>query len=332
VKPASVQEADHGETLIEGLVRAELEPSPGPRSRLGAALRRFKADIRRLVRHPLGLIGLVLIACFALVALVHPILMATVWDRARFDPVVGFDRDQMPHPNPPTWRHLLGTDGFGRDVLSQLLAGARISFGAGMVGAVVAVAISTLVGGAAGYSGGWVDAALMGVADVFMLLPAPIVLLIFGLLLRMRWPLMAVTYGVLTGLGGQAIVVKSQTLALKGKPFVEAARLAGGGSGHVIRRHILPALMPIAVTHAVFTVVGAVLTESLLSFLGRTRHYLSWGTMVWLGQQTFRLFTMKGQWHAIVPPAIAIMLFCSAFYLVGRALDEVFNPRLRREQ
>ena len=70
--------------------------------------------------------------------------------------------------------------------------------------------------------------------------------------------------------------------------------------------------------------------EALAVLRGERDHYLSWGTMIWLGQQTFRWFTLAGQWHAILPPALAIMLFCSAFYLVGRALDEVLNPRLRR--
>ena len=146
----------------------------------------------------------------------------------------------------------------------------------------------------------------------------------------LRGEFVAKADGVLAGLGAQAIVVKSYTLTIKVKPFIEAVRIAGGGSGHIIRRHILPGLMPLTLVHGVFTVVGAVLTESLLSFFGRTRYYLSWGTMIWLGQRTFRWFTLAGQWHAILPPALAIMLFCSAFYLVGRALDEVLNPRLRR--
>ena len=292
---------------------------------------RLRADGRLLLHQPLGLLGLVVIVGFGLMAVAHPLLMATVWNRARFDPIVGFDPTQVPHPKPPTREHLLGTDNFGRDVLSQLLAGARVSFGVGLIAALVAVTISTLLGGAAGYFGGLADVALMGVADVFVLLPAPVVLLIFGLLLRMQWPVVALAYGLLTGLGGQAVVVKSQTLTIKARPFIEAARIAGGGDGHIIRVHILPGLMPLTVVHAVFTVVGAVLTESLLSFFSRTSYYLSWGTMIWLGQETFRWFNLGGQWHVILPPALAIMLFCSAFYLVGRALDEVLNPRLRRQ-
>jgi peptide/nickel transport system permease protein len=280
-------------------------------------------------RNPLGLLGLVIILLFGVMAVIHPILMSTVWNRAVYDPIVGYDLALKPHPTTPSATHLLGTDNFGRDVLSQLIAGARTSFGVSIVAAIVAVTISTLLGAAAAYFGGLTDLVLMGVADVFVLLPAPVVMLILGLLLRLEWPLVAVGYGLLTGLGGQAIVVKAQTLTVKVRPFIEAARIAGGGHAHIIRRHLLPSLVPIAIVHGVFTVVGAVLTESLLSFFGRTSYHLSWGMMIWLGQETFRLFAMEGQWHAIVPPAMAITLYCAAFYLVGRALDDVFNPRLR---
>lgn len=291
--------------------------------------RRVHATWQLFRQKPLGILGLGIIIFFGLMALSHPLLMATIWRRSIFDPIIGFDSTMFPHPTLPSWRHLLGTDNFGRDVLSQLLVSAQTSFTVGIIAALVAVTISTLVGGAAGYFGGVIDAILMGISDVFVLLPAPVVLLIFGLLLRMNWSIVALSYGVVTGLGGQAIVVKSHTLTIKLKPFIEAARAAGGGGGHIIRKHILPGLMSLTIVHAVFTVVGAVLTESLLSFFSRTSYYLSWGTMIWLGQQTFRWFTLAGQWNVIVPPAFAIMLFCSAFYLVGRALDEVFNPRLR---
>jgi len=278
----------------------------------------------------LGLLGLALIGLFAIMAVIHPLLMATVWDRNRYDPVVGYDLEQAPHPALPTRQHLLGTDNFGRDVLSQLIASTQTSFGVGLVAAVIAVLISTLLGATAAYFGGIVDLILMGMADVFVLMPAPLVMLILGLLLRLEWPQVALGYGLLAGLGGQTIVVKSQTLTVKVRPFIEAAQVAGGGRFHIIRKHILPSLIPLAIVHGIFTVVGAVLTESLLSFFGRTSYHLSWGTMIWLGQETFRWFSWEGQWHAILPPALSIMLYCGAFYLVGRALDEVFNPRLRR--
>ena len=104
----------------------------------------------------------------------------------------------------------------------------------------------------------------------------------------------------------------------------------GGSDRHIFRTHLLPGILPLTSVNFFFTVVGAILTESLLSYFNRTQVDLSWGTMIWIGQETFRAFTMEGQWHAILAPAFAFMLLCSAFYLVGRALDDVLNPRLRR--
>jgi peptide/nickel transport system permease protein len=276
-----------------------------------------------------GMVGLALIGFFGVLASIHPLMMSTVWDRRRYDPIVGFDMAFFPHPSLPSFEHPLGTDNYGRDVMSQLLFGARVSFGVGLVAGLVAATLSTFQGGLSGYFGGLIDNAFMGLSDVAVLLPAPVVLLILGLAVRMEWPVMAVLYGVLTGTGAQAIIVKSHTLSLRSKPYVEAAQAAGGGHRHIFFKHMLPGILPLTAVNLFFTVVGAVLTESLLSFFNRTNVDLSWGTMIWLGQETFRRFTFEGQWHAILAPALAIMLFCSAFYLVGRALDEVFNPRLR---
>ncbi len=280
-------------------------------------------------RNPLGVIGLALIVVFALMVIAHPILMGTIWRPTIYDPYLGFDTTILTNPSPPTSRHLLGTDGMGRDVFSQLLFGAQMSFRVGITAAIIAVTLSTIFGGMAGYFGGGVDLILMGLSDVFVLLPALVIMLILGLLVRLDWFLIALIFGVLTGLGSQSIVVKSHTLTISTKPYIEAARTAGGSHWHVLLKHIFPSLMPLALVHAVMTVVGAVLTESLLSFFSRTHEYMTWGSMIWLGQRTFRWFGMGRQWNALVPPAIAIMLFCSAFYLVGRALDDIVNPRLR---
>ncbi len=284
---------------------------------------------RKFRRNPLGVIGLTFIILFALMVFAHPILMETVWRPSLYDPYLGFDNSILLHPSPPSWVHFFGTDGMGRDVFSQLLFGARMSFTVGLTAAIIAVTLSTIFGGMAGYFGGVIDLLLMGISDVFVLLPALVIMLIIGLLLRLDWFLIALIFGVLTGLGSQAIVVKSQTLSIASKPYIEAARTAGGGHLHVLWKHIFPSLMPLALVHAVMTVVGAVLTESLLSFFSRTHDYMTWGSMIMLGQRTFRWFGLGRQWNALIPPAISIMLFCSAFYLVGRALDDIVNPRLR---
>lgn len=294
------------------------------------SVRRWRSIWELFRSHRYGPIGLALIVLFGVLASSHPVMMATVWDRRRYDPIVGFDMQHVPHPSLPSPEHLLGTDNFGRDVLSQLLYGARVSFGVGLLAGVVAAVLATLQGGLAGYYGGLADNLLMGVADVMVLLPAPVVLLITGLVVRMDWPVMALLYGLLTGMGAQAMIIKAHVLTLRAKPYVETARAAGGSKTYIFRRHILPGILPLTAVSLFFNVVGAVLTESLLSYFNRTNVDLSWGSMIWLGQETFRGFTLAGQWHAILAPALALMLFCSAFFLVGRALDEVLNPRLRQ--
>lgn len=299
-----------------------------PRPRV--QFRTLRATWRLLIRHPLGALGLLLIALFAVMAVSHPILMSTVWNRGTYHPLTGFDHDLVPHPTLPSARHLLGTDALGRDVLSQLLYATGPSFGLGLVAGLVAVGMATLVGVTAAYYGGLVDAFLMGLTDAFVLMPPQIVLLVVGLLVDMDWPILALLYGLFAGLGGMAVIMRSQALSIKVKPYIEAARVAGGSSAYIIRTHFLPNLIPLMLLNVMFTAAGAVLTEALLSFFGRTDIRLSWGTMIWFIRETFRLSPTGEQWHAIFPPGLAIMLFCGAFYMVGRALDEVLNPRLRK--
>lgn len=263
-----------------------------------------------------------MVTFFALMTLVHPLLMATIWSPGVYHPIVGFD-DTLSHPSPPSPRHLLGTDPMGRDVLSQLLYGARTSFGIGLLAGVVAAFLATLTGLVSGYQGGWVDAMLMGLSDVFILMPPPVILLIIGLLLDLRWPSLALIYGILAGMGVPALIVRTYVRSIKIRPFVDAARVAGGGWGHIIRYHLLPFVLPLSFLFLAFTATGVVLTEAVLSFFGRTRIRLSWGTMIWLTQITFRWSPRGEPWNALLPPVFAIMLFCSAFYLIGRAVEEI---------
>jgi len=216
-------------------------------------------------------------------------------------------------------------------VFSQLLYGARTSFGLGLTAGVIAASIATAVGVTAAYYGGWLDAILMGVSDTFVLLPPPVVLLIVGLLIAdVQWPQLALLYGLFAGLGSPAIVIKAQAMSIRTRQYIEAARVAGGGSLHVVWRHVLPHVLPLSLLFLMFTASGSVLTEALLSFFGRTQIRLSWGTMIWFGQVTFRWSAAGEQWHVILPPALAITLFCAAFYMVGRAVEEVFHPHHHR--
>jgi peptide/nickel transport system permease protein len=292
-------------------------------------LRRWVGQSRLILDKPMGIIGLVIIAFFALVGLAQPLLMTTVWDQATYDPFIGFDAAVESHPSLPSRTHLLGTDYKGRDVLSQLFFATRTSFVVGVVAALIGSFVATFVGVASAYYEGAVDAVLMTFADAFLLLPPPVVLLTVGLIIDMSGLQVGLIYGILAGMGSLAIMVKSHTLTIKSKQYIQAGQIAGGKTLRIIRVHILPNLLPLLAVNMMFIVTGSVMIEALMSYASGTVTRFSWGSMIWLIQEQFRGGIVGLQWHVIIPPAIAIMLFCGAFYLVGHALDELVNPRLR---
>jgi peptide/nickel transport system permease protein len=285
--------------------------------------------IARLFRNPLALIGLLVILIFILLALLYPILMHTIWNPHIYDPFSGFDPSLEHHPSFPGRVHLLGTDALGRDVLSQFLYAARTSLGVGLLAGLTATIIATTIGVLAAYFGGWVDNLLMMMSDTFMLMPPAIITLIVGLVISMTWWSMGLLFGILAGLGTCAITCKSQALTIRIKPYIDASRIAGGSGMHIILKHIIPGMLSVMMVTMMFVVSQAMMIEALISFYQGTESRLSWGTMIWFIQSTFWLSPHAGQWHAILPPALAITILCGAFYMLGRALDEVVNPQLR---
>lgn len=280
----------------------------------------------------IGLLGVVVIALFGSLALAHPILLDTVWDAAVYDPVTGHDLALSAQPAPPSLRHPLGTDPLGRDVLSQLMYSARAELGLGVTAAAITVAIATLVGATAAYYGGLVDAFLMRLADLVILFPVVTFLVLLSALFEMSLMQLAIALGVLGGFGATAIIIKSQALAIKVKPYVEAAKAAGGGSLHIILSHLLPNLLPLSFLYMMFTVTNAIFAEAVLSFFGLLDVRMSWGIMIHTAQAEGYLLGGTQFWWLLVPAGLAITLLCTSFYLVGRGLDEVVNPRLRRRR
>jgi peptide/nickel transport system permease protein len=291
--------------------------------------RSLRADWALFARQPFGRFGLGLILFYGLLALAHPILMDTVWDPVLYHPVSGFDMAIATHPAPPSARHLLGTDPLGRDVLSQLMFSTRYEFALGLIAAVVTMTIATTVGAAAAYFGGLVDMVLMRIVNLGMMVPTLPLLIVLGALMEVGMLELAVLIGFLSGFSGTAIVVKSQALAIKVRPYIDAARIAGGGHAHIIFKHMLPNLMPIALLYMMFGVNGAIATEAVLSFLGLTTMKMSWGLMI-NTSQFFGYLLRFDTWWLVFPASVAISTLCAAFYLVGRALDGVVDPRLRQ--
>ena len=299
-------------------------------ARLRLMARAFRSGWGIFMESRLGTLSIVTIIVFALMAVSHPILMATVWDQATYDPVTGYAFDQVEQPAPPSWKHLLGTDPLGRDVLSQLLYSTRSEFVLGITAALVTVGIATFVAAMAAYFGGIIDAFFMRLADLTIALPAISLLIVLSALFNLNLFYLALVIGVLGGFGGTAIILKSQALSIRVKPFIEAARVAGGGHFHIIFVHIVPHLLPLSLLYMMFTVTSAIFAEAVLSFLGLLDLRMSWGIMIHTANTGGYLLGGTRYWWLIVPAGASITLLCSAFYLAGRALDEVVNPRLRR--
>ena len=300
-------------------------------ARLLVAWLSFKGAWSIYLESRIGVLSLIIIGMFALMAVAHPILLWTVWDAETYDPVTGYAFDQLVQPAPPSWKHPLGTDPLGRDVLSQLLWSTRSEFILGITAALVTVAIATTVGAVAAYYGGLVDMFFMRLADVIIALPGISLLIVLSALFKLNLFYLALVIGLLGGFGGTAIILKSQALTIKVKPYIEAARVAGGGHFHIIFVHIIPNLLPLSLLYMMFTVTGAIFAEAVLSFLGLLDVRMSWGIMIHTANTGGYLMGGTRYWWLVIPAGASITLLCSAFYLAGRALDEVVNPRLRRQ-
>lgn len=298
--------------------------------RVRLARRNFIENWNIFKEYPIGLAGLVIIVVFGLMALAHPILMNFVWEPRIYDPIIGYDISILSHPSPPSSNHLLGTDPLGRDVFSQLLYGTRFGFSLGISAALISVLVSTTVGALSAYYRGIIDAFFMRLADVIIMLPFIAILVVLSALIEFNGLSLALVYGLLVGFGGQTIVIKSQALTIKVKPYIEAARAAGGSDWHIIITHLIPNLMPLAFLYMMFTVTGAVFAEAALSFFGLLNIRMSWGIMINTAQAAGYLLAGPEYLHLMLPAGLAITLLCSSFYMVGRALDEVINPRLRQ--
>ncbi len=220
----------------------------------------------------------------------------------------------------------LGTDNYGRDIFTQLIYGSRISIVIGTFSAIIAVVLGLIVGLAAGYIGGWVDEFLMRTNDILLTIPGlPFLIVLTAVLGPSIWSVI-VLIGLL-GWMGIARLIRSQVLSLRTKAFVEASRASGGGTRHIIRKHLIPNVMTMAYTQLALTVPGAIVTEAALSFLGLGDPFLqTWGKML----HDVQYYGAVAEWWWAAPPGICIALLSMAFVFIGYALDDIFNPKLRK--
>jgi len=268
------------------------------------------------------------IVFFFLLAVMHPVLLRTVWNPAVYDPLTPGRPNPPPNPAPPSAAHWLGTDPFGNDVLSQLMYGAGSALLLGAVAAAVTVVLATGAGAAAAYSGGAFDAVLMRLADLILMTPLLVILIFLSAFFDLELIHLAVWIGVFSGLGGTVLVMKAQALSIRSRTYIDAARAAGASGPRILIRHIIPHLAPLAFLYMMFTVTEAVFAEAVLSYFGLINVKITWGTMIHTAAASGYLLR-PDVWWLVLPAGVCITLLCSSFYLVGRTLEGIVHPRLR---
>jgi peptide/nickel transport system permease protein len=291
--------------------------------------RQVRNNVALFAENPIGLIGLGIIFIYAMMIVIYPLLIGNVWDPNIYHPVVGIDQSLPFHPAAPSSDHLLGTDPLGRDILSQLMFSTRTAFILGIVASTVTLIVATSIGAVSAYYGGIVDTIFMRTADLMIMTPTITILIVLGALISLDIFDLAVVIGLLSGLGAATIIIKSQALTIKVRTYIEAARVAGGSNFHIITKHIIPNLLPISFLYMMFTVSAAIGIEAVLSFFGLLDIRMSWGLMIRTTEYSGYLLDFS-KWWLIFPASLSISLLTAAFYLVGRALDEIVNPRLRK--
>ncbi len=285
--------------------------------------RRKKAFIgawRVYRKNRLGMIGLVILVFFALMAIFADVIVPP--ERLSVIEATG-EPLAPPAPGFP-----LGTDEAGRSILDLVIQGSQISLLVGLLATIISMVIGSVIGITAGHYGGWLGAILMRLVDWFLVIPfLPLAIVLASLLGRSIW-IIALVIGITTW-AGTARVVRAQVLTLRERPYVERARALGASNFHLISRHILPNVFPLIFANTVLVVAVAILTETTLSFLGLGDPFnVSWGTMLELAFE--RGSISLGAWWYLIPPGVCIVLVVLGFTMCGYALDEVLDPRLRQ--
>ena len=269
----------------------------------------------RIVRSRWTIVGLAVVAALAGVALLAP------WLAPR-DPYHG----ALPYGlRPPSAAYLFGTDSQGRDVLSRVLFGARLSLAVGLGSQAIALAVGLALGLAAGYYGRWADAVLMRIADVTLAFPSLLLLIAIAAAVKPSLPVVCIVIG-LVGWAGMARLVRGQVLVVRALDYVQAARALGASDARLVSRHILPNVLAPVIIAATLGVGGAIMAEAALSFLGLGAQppTPSWGAMVAEGRDLLRV----APWVSLFP-GLAIGAAVMGLNLLGDGLRDALDVRGR---
>ncbi len=261
--------------------------------------------------------GVIVVTLFVLLALIGPLFVH--FDANAFGP----DRSVA-----PSGGHLLGTTSYGQDVLAQVVVGSRVSVALGFITGIVATIISVIVGLVSGYFGGWSDETLSVASNVFLVLPTLPLAIVLAAFLPYKGPLTIGFVLTVTGWSWGARVLRAQTLSMRNREFVLAAKATGEPAWRIIFFEILPSEIGVIVAQLLGTIIYVILAEAGLEYLGLgDLGSVSWGTMLyWAGNNDALVL---GYWWWFVPPGLCIALLGAGLAFVNFGIDEIANPRLR---
>jgi len=289
----------------------------------------------RTRKHRLSLFGLAFILLLVAVALFGPFFTDDP-TKVNFDeknqPPVGFSIQQSIYDvqsgqfvtteHPGTWRHPLGTDGKGRDMLAMLVSGARVSLQVGLLAVMIAIFIGSIMGVLSAYLGGWADMVLMRFTDVMMTFPFFLLLVFIIFIFGPSLVFIILVIG-LTGWTGTARLVRSEALSLRTREFIMASKSLGASDARIIFRHLIPNVLSSIIVIATLSIPGVILAEAALSFIGLGDPTVaSWGLILNAGQRS-----LDTAWWVAVEPGFMLFLTVLAFNFLGDGIRDAFDPR-----
>jgi peptide/nickel transport system permease protein len=266
-----------------------------------------------------ALIGIAIIVVMFLFCFLGPVFYHTN------ETITGLNLLQKDQP--PSAEHLLGTDDYGYDMIGRLMRGGQATFALGFAVAGLTTVVGTLYGAIAGIVGGIVDGFMMRIIDTLLAIPGLVLLLIMVNIFTPSLLVVILALSVLSWLG-VARLVRGEVLSLRTRDYVLAARTMGGGTGRIMWRHMVPNALGVIIVNATFSIADAITALSTLSFLGlgMAAPYADWGTLLSNGLNDL----FNGYWWLIYPPAILLILTIIGFSLIGDAVRDSLDVRLRR--
>jgi len=282
-------------------------------------MKKTRKIMRQLIKNRMGLLGIIILIAFGIMAVVGPSVAGDVKTQSE---------DATTHRNKPSPEHWLGTDNYGIDILDELFYGARTSMIVGVVSAVIASFLGAAVGLYSGYAGGWKDEVVMRANDVVLSIPWLVLMIIVAAMLGEIDLTGIILIIGLTGWSYTARLVRAQVLSIKERQYIERAKSVGSSDLNIIGRHIFPNTFPMIFANTILTVAVSILSEATLSFLHlRPVGEVTWGTMLSFASDNSAFENGLHWW--ILAPGLCIVVVVLGFTLLGYALDDILNPKLR---